>query len=109
MTGDTPEALGRVNPRPWLDALTDGRVVCADVGKAGLLGSLSVPPTWAMTAPTVEPVPASPSTTSLDATGGQRGATFRQGLMATMNQSGPRTHEAETDDSANDETQAEGS
>ncbi|WP_082975010.1 MULTISPECIES: PE/PPE C-terminal domain-containing protein [unclassified Mycobacterium] len=107
MTGDVPEALRHVNPRPWLDALTDGRLVCADVGKAGVLGSLSVPPSWVTASPQTEPFPDSRPPDSLDARGVRRGRTFQHGLMATINQCGATTYDDERDESGNDETQVE--
>jgi hypothetical protein len=66
-------------------------VPSAGVGKAASLGSLSVPPGWAMAASPVEPVSSSESASSdapADVVGRPPGRAFQEALMATMSGSG---------------------
>lgn len=109
-------AKGCMNPRPlgsFYNFLTVD-VACAGLGKAASLGSLSVPPGWAMAAPEIEPISSSSSAT-LDATAevaGDRppGFTFGAALMATMSGVGAMTDAAdstkgEKDDRGNTKSQ----
>ncbi len=71
-------------------------VVSAEVGTAGSLGSLSVPSSWAMSAPQTGAMAgwsstARPNTTAQVAADGPHGHTFGQGLIAMMNGCGATT------------------
>ncbi len=103
---------------PWR-ASSD--VPSPDVGKAASLGSLSVPPGWAMAASPVEPVSSSESASSVDdapadVVGRPPGRTFQTALMATMRGSGApsdatnpdKADKDDCDEASNDENQTEG-
>jgi hypothetical protein len=88
---DRGETAGHLNPPApaGLHALFGVGVVGAGLGTAGSLGSLSVPASWAMPAPQIEPIPESSSATGLNAAaevsvGRPPGRAFPEALMATM-------------------------
>jgi hypothetical protein len=84
---DRGETVGHPNPPApaGLHALFGVGVM----GTAGSLRSLSVPTSWAMLAPQIEPIPGSSSATGLNATaevsvGKPPGRAYPEALMATM-------------------------